>query len=170
MRSFTRQLLLGIALLSVLYTVSAEQADDILGDWATAGGLSRVTIFKREGRYHGRISKLKQPAFQAPTATAQLDSNNPDAALRTRTLEGLQIMQDFHFDNGRWRGGKIYDPQSGKTYQCELYFDAQGRLNVRGYVGLALLGRSTQWEPFEQYRQRELSFLGVDQAQTGRSE
>jgi uncharacterized protein (DUF2147 family) len=42
-------------------------------------------------------------------------------------------------------GGAIYDPVSGNTYACQLRLDGPHRLELRGYVGIPLLGRTTTW-------------------------
>jgi uncharacterized protein (DUF2147 family) len=44
-----------------------------------------------------------------------------------------------------WRGGVIYDPASGNTYSCQARLDGADRLELRGYVGIPLLGRTTYW-------------------------
>jgi uncharacterized protein (DUF2147 family) len=49
---------------------------------------------------------------------------------------------------GHWTGGTIYDPDSGKTYKCNLELLANGTLKVRGYIGFALLGKSQMWTPY----------------------
>ena len=42
--------------------------------------------------------------------------------------------------------GKIYDPESGKTYSCKMWYDGgPGKLKVKGYVGISILGRTTLW-------------------------
>ena len=43
--------------------------------------------------------------------------------------------------------GKILDPDSGKIYDVKLELADGGRtLNVRGYLGIALLGRTQRWK------------------------
>jgi hypothetical protein len=44
-----------------------------------------------------------------------------------------------------WTGGTIYDPLSGRTYAARLALDGDDRLEIRGYVGLPVLGRTTTW-------------------------
>lgn len=51
----------------------------------------------------------------------------------------------------RWVSGRIYDPNNGKTYRCiiRLAQDKRGtgpdRLILRGYIGVSLFGRTTEW-------------------------
>lgn len=42
-------------------------------------------------------------------------------------------------------GGTIYDPRNGKTYECEVTLEYDGTLEVRGYVGLPLYGKTVVW-------------------------
>ena len=41
--------------------------------------------------------------------------------------------------------GTIYDPKNGKTYDCKVTRDEKGNLNVRGFIGISLIGRTTYW-------------------------
>lgn len=72
--------------------------------------------------------------------TCGTDRNNPDPALRTRSLTGLVILSYSGFSGGnKWTGGKIYDPSNGKTYSCNLQLKTNGVLEVRGYIGVSSL-------------------------------
>lgn len=76
----------------------------------------------------------------------EFDEKNPDPAFRGRTLFGLELFEGFRFDgNDRWRDGKIYDPNSGKTYRCYIRIIDKDTLKVRGYIGLPALGRTETW-------------------------
>lgn len=58
-------------------------------------------------------------------------------------LEGLTQNKD---QANEWNGGKILDPKNGKEYHCLVQAVDQGqKLNVRGYIGIALFGRSQTW-------------------------
>jgi uncharacterized protein (DUF2147 family) len=76
----------------------------------------------------------------------RVDRKNPDQALRNRRLLGLQIMDGFVYDSeSSWDKGRIYDPESGKTYQSKITLVSPHRLKIRGYVGIPLFGRTTTW-------------------------
>jgi len=76
----------------------------------------------------------------------EFDDRNPDAALRNRRLQGLTIMTGFQFDGGRrWTGGRVYDPNTGKTYKCTVTLLDANTLKIRGYIGVSLFGRSETW-------------------------
>ena len=57
---------------------------------------------------------------------------------------GLQILNSFkYYKNDKvWDDGTIYDPKNGKTYSCKITQNSNGDLNVRGFIGFSLLGRS----------------------------
>jgi uncharacterized protein (DUF2147 family) len=58
----------------------------------------------------------------------------------------LVLLSNFKFDgNDKWKGGDIYDPESGKTYSSYLYLKGKNILKVRGYVGISLFGRTETW-------------------------
>ncbi len=152
--------MLAIGMISALWLVCASPlfavtADGIVGVWVTEGGKSRVEIDKVGDSYSGRIIYLKQPRYpaddpQGMAGQTKVDRENPDPALRKRPILGLQLMQGFHYDgDGYWSDGHIYDPESGKTYKCKMWFTKDGDLKVRGYIGFALFGRTTLWTRFQ---------------------
>ena len=68
-------------------------------------------------------------------STKVLDEKNPNAALRSKPLLGQQVIRDFkQAAPGRWTGGKIYDPKTGKTYDSKMTANANGSLKVEGCV------------------------------------
>lgn len=66
-----------------------------------------------------------------------------------KPVEGMVIMWDMEADDGIWTGGRILDPKKGKVYRCKLTMSEDGRLEVRGFLGFALLGRTQRWERIE---------------------
>ena len=77
----------------------------------------------------GRIVKVLKPRPGGPA----VDANNPDAGLRRRPIEGLAILTGFAAKGDRW-AGRIYDPESGRTYRSELRA-AGTTLKVKGCFG-----------------------------------
>ena len=146
------------AVLAFLVTVAvaaplaaAAEAEAILGLWRTAPtdqGYAHVEVTRREGAYEGRIVWLSEPDFPPGDPDAgrpKADRLNPDAELRGQPILGLKLMTGFRYSDGGWRGGRIYDPETGKTYRCVIRLDEDGALRVRGYIGISLLGRTTVW-------------------------
>lgn len=128
----------------------AQDADDIIGLWITAGGDSYIEIYKKSKLYFGRIAALKKPNYEprevdGMAGQPRIDRNNPDASLRDRPLIGLELMTNFLFEDGIWRNGRIYNPRNGKTYRSRLKLTKSGELKVRGYIGFFWLGGSSVW-------------------------
>ena len=116
----------------------AIAADAILGKWQNEGQDAHFEIFKQGSKYFGKIiwGKVRNTT----------DVNNPNEALRKRELVGLVLLTNLTFDGeDTWENGQIYDPNSGDTYSCEATLNKQGYLNVRGYIGISLFGRTETW-------------------------
>lgn len=59
---------------------------------------------------------------------------------------GMTIMTGLHRADGWWSGGEILDPDNGTIYRCKVRsVDAGRKLEVRGYIGISLLGRTQTW-------------------------
>ncbi|MFC5740913.1 DUF2147 domain-containing protein [Dyella tabacisoli] len=70
-----------------------------------------------------------------------------DGERKNQPIEGMTIMWGVTQDDDVWDGGKILDPKNGKVYKVKLStVDGGAKLNVRGYIGFSLLGRSQVWE------------------------
>ena len=121
-----------------------NRADDVIGVWQTAGGKSNVEIMQTNGVYSGKFIYLKEP--NTPKGTPKVDRNNPDPTRRTDPIIGLSLLKGFRFDGAyEWKGGKIYDPENGKTYSCYMKLADWKTLKIRGYIGISLLGRTEAW-------------------------
>jgi uncharacterized protein (DUF2147 family) len=117
--------------------------DEILGEWLTDKDEAVVEIYRCGELYCGKIVGLKEP--ENPDGTEKLDTENPEESKRDRPIIGLVIVWDFRYqDDGSWVDGRIYDPDNGKTYSCKMHLEGD-KLNVRGYIGLSLFGRTTVW-------------------------
>ncbi len=117
-------------------------ADAILGTWLTANDKAKVQIYKENNKYYGKIVWLKNPKYD--DGTTKVDKNNPDKSKRTNPLIGLNLLKDFVFDKDVWEDGTIYDPENGKTYSCNIKY-RDGKLDLRGYIGISLIGRTQTW-------------------------
>jgi len=59
----------------------------------------------------------------------------------------MTILWNFHQDGDAWTGGEVLDPEEGRIYRANLRLRDDGaRLEVHGYIGVALFGRSQVWE------------------------
>lgn len=133
-----------LLLTAISFAGFAQNKDAILGRWINSTGEAHIEISKKAEKYFGKIIWLKVPKDEK--GTIRTDLNNPEASLRTRPILGLEILKNFVYEDGKWGDGKIYDPKSGKTYSCNMALKGNDVLNMRGYVGVSLLGRTEIWK------------------------
>lgn len=157
-------LALSINLSSWAQTVSP---DSINGYWVMPDGSALLEIYRADDGYAVRITALREQHFTVADGSSKRlipgeirrDIHNPKAALRQRSLLGLNIASGLKFDNERWSGGSIYDPGSGRSYRCHLQLAQGGFLQVRGYLGISLLGRTMYWQRAEDFKSRVTNML-----------
>ncbi len=144
----------GIVVLALLLgsaTVFAASGDDILGVWNNQEKDAKIEIFKCGTKYCGKIVSLKEPNYppgskDGTPGTAKIDFRNSDPALRSRPVMGLQIVNDFVYSGGNlWKDGTVYDPKKGKTYSAKMTLVSPNQLNLRGFIGISLIGRTNVW-------------------------
>lgn len=117
-------------------------------DDATHQAKSIVEISEHNGEYQAKIVKLlnRSPADIQRDGEVAL-CHACDGARKDKPIEGMVIMWGVRQDGDAWDGGKILDPKNGKTYKVKLsMLDGGRKLDVHGYIGFALLGRSQVWE------------------------
>jgi uncharacterized protein (DUF2147 family) len=141
-----------LGLLSAMLFWSASvfaqnNADAVCGKWLTGSKEGHVEIYKaKDGKYYGKICWMKEP--NNPDGTPKLDTKNPNEAARKKPIMGSLVLRGFDFDSEEkeWVNGKIYDPKNGNDYSCTMSLKDPNTLNVRGYIGISLLGRTEVWE------------------------
>jgi uncharacterized protein (DUF2147 family) len=121
-----------------------SQKDDIIGFWVTATGKSTVEIYKNEDLYFGRIIKLRTPLDEQ--GKVKVDKHNPEESKRKQQILGLVVLRNMKYEGGnKYSGGKIYNPEDGKEYSCNMELVNPKQLNLRGYIGISLFGKSQTW-------------------------
>nr|WP_319400634.1 DUF2147 domain-containing protein [uncultured Carboxylicivirga sp.] len=138
--------LLTVAIVTQLAT--AQNSNQIIGTWITQGGESKVTIEKNDdGTFNGKIIWLKDPTRS--NGESKIDIKNPDRQLQNRPIIGLEILKGFIYnkDDKEWIDGTIYDPSSGNTYKCLMWFgNNKNILIVKGYIGVSVIGKKVEWK------------------------
>ena len=124
------------------FLVKAQSENAILGVWYNTEKTAKVEILKKGSVFIGKIVWLKDPN---PGGKPAVDKDNPDAKLKSRPLMGLNLLEGLKFDSGMWEDGTIYDPKIGKTYSCQLTLKSKEVLEVKGYIGFSLMGRTVEW-------------------------
>ncbi|HAQ21309.1 MAG TPA: DUF2147 domain-containing protein [Prolixibacteraceae bacterium] len=140
---------IGIVLLLSLVISQAftQEAQNIAGIWWNDKKTSKIEIKEENGKFSGTVIYINPEKYV--NGEPEKDFNNPDPKLKTRSRLGLQILSGlkFHVSDNEWQGGRIYDPDNGKTYNCYAWFGQDPNvLYLKGYVvGIKWLGRSTTW-------------------------
>lgn len=135
-----------ILMISAQSIFAQKDADLIIGTWQTGSGNARVEIYKNANNYQGKIIWLSEPIDPA-TNKPKTDTKHPNTKLHTRPLMGLVNLWGFSYDEkeGNWENGHIYDPKTGKEYKCTITSKDKNTLDVRGYIGISLIGRTDTW-------------------------
>ncbi|GAB3509839.1 DUF2147 domain-containing protein [Emticicia fontis] len=116
-------------------------AQDITqGTWFNQEKSGKIQFFKQGDKYFGKIVWLKEPNDGGKPRT---DKQNPDEKLRTTPLIGLVNLKNFkQVNKDTWEDGEVYDPKNGKTYSCKMTLTSPTKLDVRGFIGLSIIGRT----------------------------
>ncbi len=126
------------SLLLVFSQLSAQKASDIEGLWLTANRDSHVLIFKDGAKYSGKIVWLKDPLDAS--GQPQKDDNG-------KPILNMKFMTGFELSSGgKYENGKVYDPESGKTYYGSMTLENRNVLKLRGSLDSSgWLGRTETW-------------------------
>ena len=136
-----------IAIAALTTTLFAPK--EFLGNWTTVSDKtgekeSIVRIFKAtNGLYYGKIEKLLQPQYAGKNVLC----DKCKGADKDKPVEGLIIVRDMKYEDGKLVGGTVLDPDSGNTYYAAITSDAStGKLTLRGSIDKrGILGRSQTW-------------------------
>lgn len=124
----------------------SDEGDALIGVWEPSHGKARIKIDRIAGKYYGKIVWLREPN-DPDTGKPKVDKNNPDASMREVPLRGYRMLKDFVYQgNGVWEEGTIYDPENGKTYNCEIKLKDDNTIEIRGYIGVKTFGRTDVWK------------------------
>jgi uncharacterized protein (DUF2147 family) len=127
----------------------------VIGVWTVQSGDARVEISATDaGVLNGQIIWLREPNYPAGDAEEgkpKRDRNNPDVSKQNDPLLGLKLLKSFTLaEENLWKGGKIYDPKNGKEYSCKMTLVDHNTLEVRGFIGISLLGRTDVWKRYSE--------------------
>ncbi|KPH13791.1 DUF2147 domain-containing protein [Chryseobacterium sp. ERMR1:04] len=115
----------------------------IEGKWKTIDDETKqaksiVEIYKKGDQYYGKVSQLLIKPTD-PNCTVCKDDR------KGKPILGLEIIRGLKKEGDEFTGGTITDPKTGKTYKCTITKSGD-KLNVRGYVGISLMGRTQTWQ------------------------
>jgi uncharacterized protein (DUF2147 family) len=144
MRIITALLL--AASISGLAGAALADAPSAVGFWVTPEGGSVVQIMPCDSGLCGVIVGLR--TTRKP-GDLPVDLHNPDKSKRDQPLCGLIMagsLKPMKGSTTKWEDGWVYDPDGGSTYKAEMKLDGPDKLDLRGYLGISLFGRTMSWE------------------------
>lgn len=117
--------------------VGPAQADPVHGFWLTENQRAIVEIRPCGATVCGRLAWMAEPNDA---------DGKPKTDVADNTLCGLELIGSFMQSRpGSWSDGYIYNPRDGGRYSAWLEVKDRDRLEVHGYVGLSLFGKSQIW-------------------------
>jgi uncharacterized protein (DUF2147 family) len=120
------------------------QNHTVIGKWKTIDdqtgkAKSIVEIYERSGKMYGKIIDILDAEKKKSLCV------NCTGDEKNKPVLGLVIIKGLTKDGNEYNSGKILDPTSGKLYKCFLALEGNDKLKVRGYIGVALFGRTQTW-------------------------
>ena len=100
---------------------------------------SLIRIVESGGVLTGKVEKILTDKTEA-----KCDKCTDDR--KDKPVQGMTIITGMKKDGEAWSGGEILDPNNGKVYRSQMALtDGGKKLEVRGYIGVPLLGRTQTW-------------------------
>lgn len=133
-----------LALVALLFGGLQMNAQSVFGKWKTIDdktgkAKSVVEIFESNGKVFGKVVEIVDPAKR------DRKCEKCEGADKNKPILGLVILKGLSKDGAEYNGGKIVDPETGNLYKCFIKLQGKDKLEVRGYMGISLIGRSQTW-------------------------
>ena len=133
-----------IIFIAFLFGCFQMQSQTVLGKWKTIDDKTKevksvVEIFESNDKIYGKVIEIMDPVRRDRKCEKceGTDKNKP--------VLGMQVIRGLKKDGDEFNGGKIIDPETGNVYKCFIRLSGKDKLEVRGYMGFALIGRSQTW-------------------------
>ncbi|HNZ42560.1 MAG TPA: DUF2147 domain-containing protein [Bacteroidales bacterium] len=118
-------------------------SDALCGEWWTPERQGRIIFFKNGSTYSGKVAWMKK-SIDPETGKPMLDKHNPNPSLRNRPITGMVLFYDFKYNasKDKYVDGSLYDSDHGNTYSCWIKLIDKDVLELHGYIGFSLIGKS----------------------------
>ena len=140
-----KSLFVAVALMLASALVAA--AGSPVGTWRSIDDKTKqersiIRVTEENGELKGVVEKVfDQPGDDPAHLCKECKDERKD-----KPIVGMTILWGLKKDGNAWAGGEILDPKNGKTYRCKMTLSEDGKsLNVRGFIGISLIGRTQTW-------------------------
>jgi uncharacterized protein (DUF2147 family) len=136
-------------LILILLTISISiNAQDIFGKWHSTNDEtgevdSVIEMYEKEGKAYAKIVEINDTERQKAVCELCTGTN------KNKPILGLEILSGLEKDDDEWSGGEILDPRNGKVYNCYIKLVNPNKLKLRGFIGVALFGKTKYWNRAE---------------------
>jgi uncharacterized protein (DUF2147 family) len=120
------------------------QSQNVIGKWKTVDDetgkpKSVVEIYEKSGKIYGKIIEILEADKRNKVCE---ECTGED---RNKPILGMVIIKGLRKDGKEYNDGQILDPKNGKLYKCFITLEGNDKLKLRGYVGVAMFGRTQYW-------------------------
>lgn len=121
-----------------------SQSQTVLGKWktiddATGEAKSIVEVYEKSGKVYGKVVEILRAEHKKDVCS------KCEGAEKDKPILGMVIINGLKKDDSEYNGGTILDPENGKKYKCYITLESPDKLKLRGYIGIALVGRTQYW-------------------------
>lgn len=133
-----------ISLLLVLMFSLEIYSQSVVGKWKTIDdetgkAKSIVEIYEKSGKIYGKVFDILEIENRNRVCS------NCSGEDKNKPILGMVIIKGLTKEANQYTKGKILDPKNGKLYQCYITLESKDKLKVRGFIGIALFGRTQYW-------------------------
>jgi uncharacterized protein (DUF2147 family) len=126
-----RYLIIGILILFSVNIPAQAGGQDITGVWLTEKGVARIEIYQTsDSLYEGKI------VWSA------------DQSAKAKSNWGIVVVKKFKKTGKKNYKGYVYDPERKETYSATITLKSKDELDLRGYIGISLLGMTEHWKRY----------------------
>lgn len=140
-----KKVFLTLVLLTITFSISSQT---IFGKWHSTNDDtgkvdSVIEMYKKDGKAYAKIIEIKDSERQKAVC------DKCEGVNKNKPILGLEILTGLEKDGDEWSGGEILDPRNGKVYNCYIKLVKSNKLKIRGFVGVALFGKTKYWKRAE---------------------
>ncbi len=117
---------------------------EYIGVWKTIDddtneAKSHLEIYEQDGKLYGKVLEILNPDRKGSVC------EKCSGDKKNQPVEGMVLLEGLKKKGDYYGGGTITDPENGKSYKCYIELKGEDKLKVRGYIGVAALGRTQYW-------------------------